>query len=81
MERNRETWSVTHQDKQGVSLFRVTENMDGVIRVDACTHVYIQKANQFCFSCFAVLSCSHSHYLNAKEHLMIGEIFFDSSEF
>lgn len=77
METNRETWPVTHQEEQGVSLFRVSENMDGVIRVDACTHLL--KANQFCFSCFAVLS--HSSYLNAREHLMRGEIFLDFSEY
>lgn len=66
---------MTHQDKQAVSLFRVSENMDEMIRADACTHLH--KANQFCF-CFADLS--RSHYLNAKEHLIIGEIFLDSSE-
>lgn len=66
---------MTHQDKQGVSLFRVSENMDGQIRVGACTRLH--KANQFCF-CVAVLS--HPHYLNAKDHLMIGEIFLVSSD-
>ena len=62
-------------------MFRVSENMNGVmIRVDACTHVYIQKANESCFSflCFAVLH--HSCYLNAREHLTIGGTFLETSE-
>jgi len=70
-----------HRDKQEVSVFTVSENMDGVIRVDASTHLYLRKADESCFSflCFAVLP--HSYYLSAREHLMIGETFLESSEY
>lgn len=56
MERNGQTSSVMHQDKQGISISRVSENVDEVIRVEACAHVYIKKANEFCFSFYALLS-------------------------